>query len=143
MEKRTPGALWLVLVLAACGSGAEYELRTGILTYDGEDMNVGFIAPDRAAAGEPFLVEITTWGTGDCSDPVRVERQPLPKGVRLIPIDRHNVSDICELMPRPNHHEVALTFEEHGTYTLELRGREETGAGPNELMSVYREVTIE
>ena len=147
---RTSGALGLALAVLASST-----FSCSSVTEPEEERRVGLIAnfmqgdphvtvPDSADAGVPFQVTVQSYGNG-CYRQGETEVELDASSATVTPYDYVDVSGLaCTDELLIFHHQASITFNEPGTPTVTVVGRETTAQAPiyGEPLVVQRNVVV-
>ncbi|MEW5931336.1 MAG: hypothetical protein AB1941_28045 [Gemmatimonadota bacterium] len=119
-----------LLALAACGGGlsdpGSRRVPGVIDTGGGGDRALA--VPDTVAAGAPFTVAVTTFGSSSCTRPDGAELEVRGLVAEVVPYDREAAgARVCtdDLAPFPR--DVTVRFASPGRATVRVRGRDLRG----------------
>lgn len=122
---RTKSLFWIALV-AACSqmppsSDGSLDPTIGVIT-DGAGGRV-ILSPDTVFANTYFQVTISTFGSGSCDQPDRVDAVIDGNSATLTPHDRYAPTGTrCTADLRAKSHPVELTFGSAGAATIHVVG---------------------
>jgi len=97
--------------------------------------------PDSVGVGESFSVSIETFGGGCTQEVDRTELEIQGMVAQVTPWDWNSGALDCPADVQFLHHEVKLSFDQPGTATIHLIGREETVQRATEIQ-LARQVLI-
>jgi hypothetical protein len=116
-----------LLLLAACGGGTVFEPGSrrvvGVIDVGGAGREA-LAAPDTVAAGAPFAVTVTTFGSSSCTRPDGAELEVRGLVAELVPYDREATGTrACTDDLRPFPRTVTVRFSAPGQATVRALGR--------------------
>jgi hypothetical protein len=136
------GACLIALPIVACSSASEPDERGVVAIVDrGDGWTDGtpIIVPDTVQAGEPFVVEVVTFGTKMCSRTGETEVVEEVGTVRITPYNYRILRDSCPRMYQKLIHHLQLVVEDPGSLTLRVVGWD---AGTDQLITREKEVIV-
>jgi len=98
------------------------DLGTIVSFGDTADISV----PDSASVGESFSVSVETFGGGCTQEVERTELEIQGMVAQITPWNWNSGALECPTDVRSLHHEVKLSFDQPGTATIHIIGREES-----------------
>jgi len=135
----------LVLVTALCSASACDILGKQGFSDLGTIVSFGDTAeitmPDSVGVSESFSVSIETFGGGCTQEVDRTELEIQGMVAQITPWDWNSGALDCPADMRFLHHEVHLSFDQPGTATIHVIGREEAVQGSTEIQ-LARQVLI-
>ncbi len=133
--------LWCV----GCSSptGDDSATVPGVIAIGGGSMARVLVAPDTVAAGVPFTVSVTTFGSVSCTRPSETLASIGPALADLSVWDlQRGVCSTDDLSPFPR--EISLKFTGDGVATIRVRGRAlvRTVAGQDSVVVIEKSVVV-
>jgi hypothetical protein len=132
---------WFALSTCGCDTGSG-SLKPGYRERLSWVADV--TAPDTVAAGDPFVLQVTTSGMSGCwlkgEDRVSL---PDPLEVRVIPFDREYVgSGACTANVPFFYHEITIRASTPGTLVVSIAHRLRSVSGADSTGEIIREVEV-
>lgn len=112
------------LFLWACALSTDPGWRKVVGLVDpGGAFHPALVAPDTVAAGAPFAVTVTTYGSSSCTRPSGAEVEVGGLTAEITPYDLQATRGACTDDLRAYARDVALRFTTPGEAVVRLRGR--------------------
>jgi hypothetical protein len=129
------------LVLAASCDVFDPDIDTELGTIFHFNSPVRVAIPDSVRVGQPFTVDIRTYGDG-CASFARTQIETETESrttVEIKPFDRLDTRDPCPDILQTIAHPATLQFRSPGVVTITVKGRRLPGGGEE---TITRSVTI-